>query len=90
MAPYPFPKGGINLTHRILVNMTDRPMKHPLTGQTIMPGQSYAEPEEIEPQELKEPADPLVTVQSVADPESTKKATVKATTATEHDKSGDE
>lgn len=62
------------MTHRMLTNTTGKPMKHPLTGQTIMPGQSYMEPEENKKQELKEPAEPTVTVQTVADPEATQKA----------------
>lgn len=63
------------MAHRILTNTTDRPMKHPLTGQTIMPGQSYVEPEEVASEELKDPATDIgITVQVVADPESTKKA----------------
>lgn len=78
MAPHPFPKGGISLAHRILINRAEKPMKHPITGQVIMPGQTYAEPEESEMQELKEITEPIVTVQTVADPESTKKAAAVA------------
>ncbi len=48
-------------------------MKHPATGQVIMPGQSYAEPEDSEHQELQPLTEPVVLVQTVADPESTLK-----------------
>lgn len=74
------------MAHRILMNTTDKPMKHSLTGQTIMPGQSYAEPEEVASEGLMDTAtDPTITVQTVADPESTKKATATL----KSDKSGD-
>ena len=61
------------VTHRILKNTSDKPMKHPLTGQTIMPGQSYAEPVESGEQELKESAESDLTVQTIADPDATQK-----------------
>ena len=68
------------MTHRILKNMTGRPVEHPLTGQIIMPGQYYAEPEEDGADKLKkaEKPDPTITVQHIADPESTKKAAASA------------
>ncbi|WP_088187548.1 hypothetical protein [Desulfosporosinus sp. FKA] len=78
-------KGGIMVTHRMLINTTGKPMRHPLTGQIIMPGQSYMELKENEKQELKYPAEPAVTVQTVADPE----ATQKAIAASKRNKPGD-
>ena len=63
------------MDHRILRNATDKPMKHPLTGQVIMPGQLYTEPEKEPSSGLQEPTEqPDIHVQSIADPESTKKA----------------
>ncbi|MCL4440233.1 MAG: hypothetical protein M1609_06490 [Firmicutes bacterium] len=34
------------MVHRMLSNASGKPMKHPTTGQVIMPGQLYAEPDE--------------------------------------------
>ena len=53
-------------------------MKHPLSGQVILPGQSYAEPEAVAHEELEEQADPGLIIQTVADPEATKKARAAA------------
>ncbi|MCF8566906.1 hypothetical protein LLE49_19490 [Alicyclobacillus tolerans] len=58
----------------MLVNRTGEPKKHPITGQIIMPGQSYMEPEDSERVELVESDDPGILVQTVADPEATRKA----------------
>ena len=74
------------MTHRILISSHKKPMLHPVTGQVILPGQSYAEPIESDELDLVDPADPGLLVQRVADPEATKKARAAA----KANRSGDE
>lgn len=62
------------MEHRIFTNTSGEVKKHPLSGQIIMPGQSYTEPADQEPVELID-ADGAVTVQTVADPKAFEKAT---------------
>ena len=47
------------MTHRILINATDKPIEHPTSGQIILPGQSYAEPKEAveKPEKAKKSGD---------------------------------
>lgn len=77
-------EGGNKLTHRVSTNTTGKVMELP-TGQIVMPGQSYAEPEAAAPAELKESEISPVIVQTIADPE----ATQKAIAASKRNKPGD-
>jgi len=61
------------MLHKMMMNSTNKVMRHPHSGQVVLPGQQYMVPEDTEPLELVGASLPYITVQTVANPKESKK-----------------